>query len=371
MHVSRIYRLLKLVTLLQSGRSLTADDLAGELDVSRRTVFRDLNMLELAHIPYYFDPDENSYRIAEHFFLQPVNLTLAEALSLMLLAGRLRSSSQLPLLDAGTRAAMKLESVLPPAIRRHVGSVSPKIDVALGPLGRHTGLQGVFDELLQAADTHRVCRLIYLSFHESRQIELTVHPLRLQFVGRAWYCIAFCPKWGENRTFKLARIRKVQATDETFTPPKADRTDEPFGQAWSMIPEGRLYDIHLRFGPKVAGNVAEVRWHSSQETTFRDDGSLDFRARVDGIGEILWWILGYGPHVQVLAPEALRDRVAEAAGQVASLYDRPTTPESPGAGDPGDEPGASEPGDDAARDDQPDAPSPIDRSPGPGGGTDA
>ena len=54
MSTSRVYRLLRLITLLQGTKKYTAGDLAAELEVSRRTVFRDLNMLEMAHIPYYF-----------------------------------------------------------------------------------------------------------------------------------------------------------------------------------------------------------------------------------------------------------------------------------------------------------------------------
>ena len=56
MSTSRIYRLLKLITLLQQRRSYTATELAQELEVSKRTVFRDLNVLEMAQIPYFFDP---------------------------------------------------------------------------------------------------------------------------------------------------------------------------------------------------------------------------------------------------------------------------------------------------------------------------
>ena len=81
MRVSRIYRILRLITILQSGRSYSVDELAAELEVSRRTIFRDLNMLEMAHIPYYFDRERGTYRINNHFFLPPVNLTLDEALA--------------------------------------------------------------------------------------------------------------------------------------------------------------------------------------------------------------------------------------------------------------------------------------------------
>ena len=88
MKVERIYRLFRLVTLLQSGHHYTAAELAEALEVSRRTVFRDLKALELARVPYYFDTDAGTYRLGEGFFLPAVTLTLPEALAVLALAGR-------------------------------------------------------------------------------------------------------------------------------------------------------------------------------------------------------------------------------------------------------------------------------------------
>ena len=72
--------------------------------------------------------------------------------------------------------------------------------------------------------------------------------------------------------------------------------------------------VRIRFEPGVAGNVAEVHWHKTQRVKFNRDGSLDFRARVSGIDEIAWWILGYGDQAEVLAPPELRERIAGHAG---------------------------------------------------------
>ncbi len=108
MNVSRIYRLLRVVTLLQSGRGYTAGQLAEELQVSRRTVFRDLNALEMARIPYYFDHESQGFRISQHFFMPPVNLTLSEALTLLVTSRvRIRTSlyvrSALSAIDQASR----------------------------------------------------------------------------------------------------------------------------------------------------------------------------------------------------------------------------------------------------------------------------
>jgi len=320
MSVSRIYRLLKLITTLQAGRALTANELAEELAVSRRTIFRDLKMLELAGIPYYFDADRKGYQIREDFFLPPVNFTLPEAMSVMLLASLARDSRDLPLLAHGQRAAVKLESSLPPAIRHELGSLLEKFSVSLSPAARHEGMDSMFDDLAAAVNRRRVCELVYISFHDRRQVTLKVHPLRLAFVGRAWYLIAYSTEHGEPRTFKLGRIRSLRVLKETFHRPRGLELGNYFGAAWNMIPEGQLHDVHLRFSPMVAGNVAEVRWHDSQQVQWKDDGSMEFRARVDGLGEITWWILGYGDHVEVLEPPQLRQRVAQVAASVLQKY---------------------------------------------------
>ncbi|KKM22484.1 hypothetical protein LCGC14_1624910, partial [marine sediment metagenome] len=155
MRVSRIYRLLRLITMLQSGRNYTADELAEELEVSRRTIFRDLNMLEMAHVPYYYDRDRGTYRINSHFFLPPMNLTLVEALTLLVAAGRARRSSVLPMARISERAAVKLESALPAPVREHVGRVLSKLVIRPGPEARHEGLDRTFDRLLSAVAEQR------------------------------------------------------------------------------------------------------------------------------------------------------------------------------------------------------------------------
>ena len=96
-----------------------------------------------------------------------------------------------------------------------------------------------------------------------------------------------------------------------FVPDKDFDLVEYIGKAWGMIREGRIYDVKLRFLPKVATNVDEVRWHSTQKTTRNDDGSIIVEFRVDGLGEIMWWVLRYGDQVEILAPRALRSMVVK------------------------------------------------------------
>ena len=96
MNISRIHRLLRLITILQSGQAPSVNDLAEELKISRRTLFRDLKILEAANIPYYHKHG-TGYHIARHFFLPPVSLTIPEILSLMVMGKEAQTRRNRPL----------------------------------------------------------------------------------------------------------------------------------------------------------------------------------------------------------------------------------------------------------------------------------
>ena len=112
---------------------------------------------------------------------------------------------------------------------------------------------------------------------------------------------------------KFNQIKELKISDKCFIRDKEFNLSEHFGRAWSMIPEGRLYNVKVRFLPEVAHSVAEVQWHSTQTVSFEEDGSVIIEFRVDGLDEIIWWILSYGDRAQVLAPRVLRQKVIEIA----------------------------------------------------------
>jgi len=117
-------------------------------------------------------------------------------------------------------------------------------------------------------------------------------------------------------------LKNIQITDTCFVGGEDFNAQEHFGRAWSMIPEGRIYNVKLQFLPKVAANVTEVKWHSTQQVTYNSDGSAVVEFRIDGLGEISWWILGYGDQVRVLAPRALRKRILDVAKNMITVNEK-------------------------------------------------
>ena len=322
MKPSRITRVMQLLTTLQAGKSYAVGDLSKMFGTSRRTIFRDLKELQAIGVPCQYDTKAGGYAIDPDFFLPPVDLNLREALSLLLLVHEASKQIQLPFRRSALLAALKIENNLPIKIRQYCNMALRSISTKSGaqsPIRQHGGLDRAFAQLQQAILKKRKVNISYNSLFEGGTISVELSPYHLLYNRRAWYVLGHSSLHKSVRTFKLNRINKLEITDRCFLDGEKFDLYEYLGRAWSMIPEGRLYNIRLRFLPKVANNVTEVQWHSTQTVTRNSDGSATVEFRVDGLGEITWWVLGYGDQVQVLAPRALRKKVVEAAKNMVKL----------------------------------------------------
>jgi predicted DNA-binding transcriptional regulator YafY len=325
MKTSRISRVVKILTTLQSGQSYSADSLARLLNVSRRTVFRDLNELQKVGVPYHYDLKDGGYRVEPEFFLPPVDLTLQEALSLCLVIDKVRQHMQIPFNRSAVMAAHKIENNLPATIRDYCRNALRHVSIQPNATAPVQQLDKVFSQLQRAIMQKRKVKIAYSSLYEREEITTDLSPYHLMYHSRAWYVLGRSSLHESVRTFKLNRIKTLEVLSQGFLEENFD-VDEYLGRAWAMIPEGQIYNVKLRFLPKVAANVSEVRWHSTQKVSHNPDGSVTMEFRVDGLWEISWWIMGYGNQVQVLAPAALRQRVTRMAQGMIEL-NRQTGPE--------------------------------------------
>lgn len=319
---SRIGRIIQILTTMQSGKSYAVEDLSKMFGTCRRTIFRDLKELQAIGVPYHFDSDTGGYVIDPEFFLPPVDRDLKEALSLLMLVHKVRDEIQLPFSKSAMLAALKIENNLPGNIRRYCNTVLKNISATVGaqaPVESHGGLDTVFTQLQNAITKKRKINLRYNSLADKKIIAVELSPYHLFYNQRAWYVLGRSGLYKAVQTFKLNRIREIKTLDRCFTNGEMFNPTDYFGRAWAMIPEGRLYDIKLRFLPMVANNVADVQWHSTQKITRNSDNATTVEFRVDGLGEITWWILGYGDQVQVLAPKALRKKIRQITQNMAHL----------------------------------------------------
>jgi predicted DNA-binding transcriptional regulator YafY len=321
MNLSRIGRLVQLLGLLQAGKGHNADALAKTCEVSRRTIFRDLEVLRQAGVPLLFDEENGSYGIPATYYLPPTNFTAEEALAVLVLCYELGTPNQLPFYEAAQTAALKLESSLPAGIRDRLRETTTAVHINMQPANRLEGQTPIYQQLLACIAARRAVRIVYDSFSDAAPIRLKLSPYRLLFSRHSWYVIGRSSVHREVRTFNVGRIQGLTLLDEPFHIPRGFSIERHLGNAWHLIPEaGADQEVVVRFSPMVARNVAEVMWHKTQRLVPREDGSLDFHVRVSGIHEISWWILGYGDQAEVLKPARLRQLIADRAGRLAEMY---------------------------------------------------
>ena len=108
MKLSRVARLIQLLNLLQSGRVYNSKDLSDICAISRRTIFRDLDVLKEVGVPVAFDEDQQRFFITGRRYLPPTSFTTEEALALMLLCHELGDGRGLPFFGSARSAALKI-----------------------------------------------------------------------------------------------------------------------------------------------------------------------------------------------------------------------------------------------------------------------
>ncbi len=289
--------------------------------VSRRTIFRDIDTLKQVGIPLLYDDAEQRYFIAGTQVLPPTNLTTEEALSLIVLCHELGDRRAVAFHEPARRAALKLESSLPARLRDQLRDLTGAITIRLPPTNVLEGHQEAYQQLVDAIAHKRSVRIEYDSLTEWDDICTKLSPYRVLFSRRSWYVIGRSSIHRQIRTFNLSRILSIETLEDKFSIPRGFSIERYLRNAWHMIAAGRDRRVVVRFSKMVAQNVAEVTWHKTQETTSNEDGTLDFTVTVSGLGEISWWILGYGDQAEVLEPAELRKTVAERARKMVELYD--------------------------------------------------
>ncbi len=319
-------RLLRLITLIRAGEAHGPKDLARELEVGVRTIHRDLKVLEYAGMPCTFDREAGRYRMDGDFFLPPMQLSLTEAMALSVLGTELAGRDQLPFMKDAWRAVTKIRGQLPAGIRDNLTAIDGTVKVQAARVSPLEGCEEHFETLRQAIAGTRKVKCTYVraagaNGKEDGRAGAAFHfrPYALYFGQRAWYVIGHSEKSGGERTLKLNRLKSVIATDRPYMIPAGWSVEKSFGRAWRMIRGERRYLVKIRFDAEHASNVADTLWHPTQRIAWEADGSCIFHCEVDGLDEIVWWVLGHGPHAEVISPTELSEAICDL---VRSMFER-------------------------------------------------
>ena len=318
-----VIRQWKLLHALESSRhGATIDALARELDVTTRTIRRDLAALQEAGFALYDEKDDDGktrWRVDGQVLKGlESGFTLAELCAMYLSRNLLESVGGTPFQRDLTNAFARLEKMLSPRMRQFLDRLPSVLAAKSGPRVRGRDASAdIVGRLLEATLHFRVATMRYHSVSSGRTKDYLVHPYRLAFAQGGLYVLAYVPDYEDVRTFAVDRIASVSLEKQTFTP-KVAIGDDVFANSLG-VNTGPAERVEVEFDRRVAPYVRARVWHPSQQLRDEQDGRLLLTMNVCHDWALRSWILGWGPFVRVVSPPplaaAIRTDLETARGQ--------------------------------------------------------
>jgi predicted DNA-binding transcriptional regulator YafY len=307
---TRFARVLRVLELIQGRGRYGVKEMAAELECSERTIFRDLNVLELAGVPYEADRETHSIRVRPGYRFPSLGLTDDELIG-QATATAAASTQGLDITSGARPTTRKLQVASRDEAARllaEVERVTSVLDLKLADHSHHhESVRTVQWALIQGKQLTGT----YASPYQSKPKRLTLHPYRLCLVKQAWYLVARPQDAEHPRTYRITRFNSLRSLDAPSVVPADFDLQAYFGNAWAVFRGDRTYDVEIHFSPDAAELVTETTWHPTQKTERHKDGSVTLRFVVDGINEILYWVLGWSGRATVKQPDELQAMVIE------------------------------------------------------------
>lgn len=311
-------RMLRIHEILQDGRQTNGTTLAEQLEVSTKTIMRDLAfMRDQLDLPCEYDPQTFTWRYAYPVKNFPtVQISEGELLALLVARKALEQYKGTPYHDQLAHAFDKLSAGLNDRISFSPSGTMGNISFHQAGLGR-SDLK-LFEKLSRAVNESREVAFDYKKPAGAAVERRRVQPYHLANRESAWYLVGHDLDRGSLRTFALVRMQTLVVAERKFARPADFSPEKFFGKAFGAFVGTGDYRVTVRFTAAVADQIRERFWHESQETRDLPDGGLEFSVQLGGLDEIVRWILGWGGDAEVVTPKELRDLVrakAEAIGQ--------------------------------------------------------
>ena len=315
---SRIARVLRVLQLIQGRGRWNAKEIAEDLECSERTVYRDLQVLEMAGIPWMFDEVARSYRVRPGWQFPVVNLTNDELLG-QVTATAIAGSQGLKLGAGAKPTTTKLAATLPADRQQLLEDAERLVTVLDLKLADHSRSHEVIRAVQWALLERKQVSGQYASPYQPKPVKLVLHPYRLCFAQQAWYLVARPVDREQVRTYRVTRFKSLRTLGTPADIPEDFDLKAYLGNAWGIYRGPETHDVEILFSKDASPLVTETTWHATQRVKQHPDGTVTLSFQVDGLDEILWWVLGWSGRARVVQPQKLRALVVEQLRQAMKL----------------------------------------------------
>lgn len=307
---------------LQAGRYPNCRKLADELEVSSKTVQRDLDFMRYRlGLPIEYDQLHFGFYYTEPVSSFP-NVEISEGELVALYVGQKAltqykgTSFEAPLLTAFRK--------ITDGLRDTISVTWSDLDSAISfrSTGRTVADVHLFEELSHAVFKQVEVRFEYKKPGATRYENRYVQPYHLGCIENLWYLFAFDLDRGQLRTFALPRVRNVRMSKTRFRRPMDFSIGRYLEQSFGVFarPTKTKHSIRISFDSFAAPLVQERQWHPSQKIKQLRNGGIELCLTLGNLQEIERWILSWGSHAQALEPAELKERIAKTVSALAETY---------------------------------------------------
>ena len=275
-------------------------------------------MLEFAGVPYVYDKELRCYRVRPDAKFPILQLSRDEILE-QATAATVAQARGLDTASDTQVVSNKLAATSNDEIAQLLSdaqNVMAALDLKLADHSKHhDALKTVQWSLIEG----KQLAVKYYSPHKRDTFDLLLNPFRLCLNGQAWYLIACPADETQPKTYRVMRLRSVRMLDTTADVPGDFDLEAYFGNAWNVFRGETTYEVEIKFTEEAAELVAETTWHKTQQVRRHRDNSVTLTFTVDGLDEIVWWVLGWSGRATVVKPKELRQMVVDKLKQALEL----------------------------------------------------
>jgi predicted DNA-binding transcriptional regulator YafY len=318
-------RMLKIHQAIKGGKFPNARTLSKELEVSERSVARDLVfMRDRMGLPLAYNELQHGFYYTEEVEGFPtMQITEGELFALLVAEKALQqyrgTNFEKPLVSAFKKMAASLPDTISLNLAEWEQTISFRTSAE--PI---LNLE-IFDLLAKATAQRKQLRLTYRKPGKQQTELRTVDPYHLANINGEWFLFAFDHLRTDIRTFVPARIQKVEFTGKTFERPSKFSLEKTLRNSFGVHSGKGVHQVVIQFTPYAADYIREKKWHPSQQLRELKDGGVELKMQLSSLGEIERWVLGWAGNAVVLEPKELAEAVRQAAEKLLK-----TTPPASG-----------------------------------------
>lgn len=330
MRGKNLFKLLKAVDLISKPEGVAIDTLAEQLEISERSAYRMVNLLEELGFPLY--TDESSLARRKRFKLEvsflkklpnmnipDVSLTLSEIIALYLMKSEGKVYNGTDIEKALNSAFAKIGLLAPNGLFNKLNRIKSLFISSSKLTKDYSGKEDLIDFLTDAMLQKGTCRVRYHSFGKDETKEFKIDPLYFFENNGGLYLFVKTTDYGDIRILAIERILELEKTSDIFEYPSDFDPEEALDAAFGIV-----YDdpIHARiwFSADQAMYIKERRWAKDQKIIEQLDGSVILEMKTSGWWDVKRWVLSFGAEAAVLEPAKLRRDVMDELKSASRKY---------------------------------------------------